>query len=52
MLAMNRVTFVGIDQVRSNIKIEGPYAASEQSVGTFKNFKAASSIAALNHNVS
>ncbi len=51
LLAFNRITFLTVDQVRANIKIDGPYAPKEASVGTFKDFKAASSIAALNHRI-
>jgi hypothetical protein len=49
LLAHKRITFLAIDQVRANISIEGPYVQKEKSVGAFKDFKAASSIAALNH---
>ena len=49
LLAYNRITFLTVDQVRANIKIDGPYVPKESSVGTFKDFKAASSISALNH---
>jgi RecA/RadA recombinase len=51
LLAHKRITFVCIDQVRANISIEGPYAQKEKTVGTFKDFKAASSISALNHKI-
>ena len=51
-LSFNRITFLAIDQVRANIKIDGPYVPTESSVGSFKDFKAASSIAALNHRLS
>ncbi len=51
LLAFNRITFLTVDQVRANIKIDGPYAPKESSVGSFKDFKAASSIAALNHRI-
>ncbi len=51
LLAFNRITFLTVDQVRANIKIGGIYEAKESSVGTFKDFKAASSIAALNHRI-
>ena len=47
-LKYNQITFLCIDQVRANLKIE-QYAAKEQSVGEFKDFKAASGINALNH---
>ncbi len=49
LLSYNRITFLTVDQVRANIKIDGPYVPKESSVGSFKDFKAASSIAALNH---
>lgn len=50
---MERVSFIIIDQVRSNIQIESPYArsANEKSVGTFGNYKSATSVAAFQHNV-
>lgn len=50
-MAFNRVTFLTVDQVRANIKIDGPYVPKESSVGSFKDFKAASSISALNHRI-
>ncbi|MFW6219387.1 MAG: hypothetical protein ACOC33_00835 [bacterium] len=52
LFAFNKITFITIDQVRANIKIEGPYAQKEKTVGTFKDYKAASSIAALDHRTS
>ena len=48
-IKFNRVTFVCIDQIRANLKIEGPYAQSEKSVGVFKDFKSATNIYALQH---
>lgn len=52
LFAFNKITFITIDQVRANIKIEGPYAQKEKTVGTFKDYKAASSIASLDHRTS
>jgi len=52
LFAFNRVTFIIIDQVRANLKIDGPYVAKEKSVGSFKDYKAASSIASLDHRTS
>jgi len=42
-----------IDQVRSNIQIETPWAKAgqEKSVGTFGNYKAATAVAALQHHL-
>jgi len=51
MLSFNRVSFMVIDQVRANIKIDGLYAPREQSVGEFKDYKAASAISAYNHRI-
>lgn len=48
-IKFNRVSFIGIDQIRANIKIEGPYVATEKSVGIFKDFKSATNIYALQH---
>lgn len=50
---MERVTFIIIDQVRSNIQIESPWAkaSNEKSVGTFGNYKSATAVAAFQHNV-
>jgi len=48
-IKFNRVTFVCIDQIRANLKIEGPYQQSEKSVGVFKDFKSATNIYALQH---
>lgn len=52
LLSFHKITFITIDQVRANIKIEGPYAQKEKTVGTFKDYKAASSIASLDHRTS
>lgn len=51
VLAFHRITFLAIDQVRANLVID-PYAQKEKTVGVFKDFRAATSIAALNHKVS
>lgn len=51
LLAFNRITFVAIDQVRANLQLEGQYVAKEKSVGTWNDYKAASSIIAFNHRV-
>lgn len=48
-IKFNRVSFIGIDQIRANIKIEGPYVATEKSVGIFKDYKSATNIYALQH---
>jgi len=40
-----------IDQVRANLKLEGQYVAKEKSVGTWNDYKAASSVVAFNHRV-
>lgn len=48
-IKFNRVSFIGIDQIRANIKIDGPYVATEKSVGIFKDFKSATNIYALQH---
>lgn len=48
-IKFNRVTFVCIDQIRANLKIEGPYQQSEKSVGIFKDFKSATNIYSLQH---
>ena len=51
--AMNQVSFIIIDQVRSNIsqamQTIWQKAATEKSVGTFGNFQAATNVNALNH---
>ncbi|MDD4081893.1 MAG: ATPase domain-containing protein [Sphaerochaetaceae bacterium] len=51
LLAYNRITFLTIDQVRANLKLEGQYVAREKSVGTWNDYKAASSVVAFNHKV-
>jgi len=51
LLAYNRITFLTIDQVRVNLQLEGQYVAKEKSVGTWNDYKAASSIIAFNHKV-
>lgn len=51
LLAYNRITFITIDQVRANLQLEGQYVAKEKSVGTWNDYKAASSIVAFNHRV-
>ncbi len=53
MFLMNKVTLMIIDQVRSNIQIQNPYAPrDEKGVGNFgPNFKAATSVNALQHNL-
>lgn len=40
-----------IDQVRANLQLEGQYVTKEKSVGTWNDYKAASSIIAWNHRV-
>lgn len=50
LLAINRVTLICIDQVRSNFKVDA-YSRSEKTVGEFGNFKAATSVTSLQHNV-
>lgn len=49
LLKFNRCSFIIIDQIRANIKVEGPYVQTEKSVGVFKDYKAASNIYALQH---
>lgn len=49
MIKFNKVTFIGIDQVRADMKIDGPYVSNERSVGTFKNLKSATNVYALQH---
>lgn len=52
MLKFNKITFIGIDQVRADMQIQQPYAqATEKSVGTFKNMKTATNIYSLQHNI-
>ncbi len=52
-LAMHRITFIVIDQVRANMQIKAPWQAAtdEKTVGTFGNFKSATNVSALQHNV-
>ena len=50
LMKFNRVFFLCIDQVRADIKID-QFAATEQTVGNFKNIKAATNIFSLQHNV-
>ena len=51
MISFKRITFLVVDQVRANLKIEldGPYKPSEKSVGNFNDYRAATSINSLNH---
>jgi RecA/RadA recombinase len=55
VISMNQISFIMIDQVRSNITqaMSTPWqkAAAEKSVGSFGNFQAATNINSLNHNV-
>ena len=52
-LSMQRVTFIIIDQVRSNMQIKTVWqaASDEKTVGTFGNFKSATNVSALQHNI-
>lgn len=50
LLAMHNITFICIDQIRSNFKLE-MYARNEKTVGEFGNVKAATSVASLHHNL-
>ena len=50
-LAINQISFLVIDQVRSNLKIDGPFVRSEKTVGEFGNYKSATSITSLQHNI-
>jgi len=52
-ISMERVTFIIIDQVRSNIQVETPWARAgqEKSIGVFGNYKSATSVSAFQHNV-
>jgi len=50
-LKFHRIFFLCIDQVRANIKIEGPFAQQEKTVGQFKNMQAASNTFSLLHNI-
>jgi len=49
IFAMNRVTLLVIDQIRANLKIDGPYTQSEKSVGEFKDYKSATNSTSLHH---
>lgn len=49
LIKFNRCSFVIIDQIRANLKVDGPYVQQEKSVGVFKDYKAASNIYALQH---
>ena len=52
LFKFNKITFIGIDQVRADLNIEGPYAPRKEiSVGRFKNrdVKSASNIYSLQH---
>lgn len=51
LISFRRFTIICIDQVRANLKLEGPYMPTEKTVGSFNNFKSASNITALNHQV-
>jgi len=55
VISMNQISFIMIDQVRSNISsaLQTPWqkAANETTVGSFGNFQAATNINSLNHNV-
>lgn len=52
-LSMQRCTFITIDQVRANMQIQSRWqaASEEKSVGTFGNFKSATNVNALQHNI-
>lgn len=50
ILAHKRITFMAIDQVRANLVID-PYAQKEKTIGMWKDYRAATSIQALNHRV-
>ena len=51
LLAINRVSLLVVDQVRSNLKLDSPFMRSEKTVGEFGNFKSATSITSLQHNI-
>lgn len=51
VLAHKRISFLAIDQVRANLAID-PYMQKEKTVGIFRDYRAATSIQALNHKVS
>jgi len=51
-ISMERVSFILIDQVRANMKIESRFApAQERGVGDFGNYKSATAVSALQHNL-
>ncbi len=51
-IALNNVTFLVIDQIRSNMKMEGKFAkAEEKTVGTFGNMKSATASTSFQHRV-
>ncbi len=49
-ITMHNITFICIDQIRSNFKLD-MYARNEKTVGEFGNVKAATSVASLHHNL-
>lgn len=49
-VAFGRWTFLVIDQVRANFKID-PYARTDKSVGNFGNYKSATNVVQLHHNL-
>jgi len=51
IISFKRITLLVVDQVRANLKdaIDGPYALKERSVGSFNDYRAATSINSLNH---
>lgn len=51
LMAFKKISFIIIDQVRSNFKID-QFTPTEKSVGQFKDYKAASATANLHHRVS
>ena len=52
-ISMERVSFILIDQVRANMKIESRFqaATNEKGVGDFGNYKSATAVSALQHNL-
>src|SRR6056297_3100706 len=51
-VAMERISLILIDQVRSNMKIQTKFQpAEEKTVGTWSNFKSATNVSALQHNI-
>lgn len=52
-ISMERVSFILIDQVRANMKIESRFqaATNERGVGDFGNYKSATAVSALQHNL-